>query len=106
MYFPRKSLFSLMVVGALFGSPALASVPASGAAGAMGHPPVVQLATLPQRPRPRRRVRGAKVRLIVWRAVRRMQAAAATFRAGRESVQPRLAPRDSYARGPPRSSVG
>jgi hypothetical protein len=104
MYIPRKSLFTVMLVGALFGSPALASVQAPGEHGGADHPPVIQLATIPQRPRLRRRVRGAKLRLIARRIGARVRSAAARIRAGRESVQPRLPPHDSYARGPPRSS--
>jgi hypothetical protein len=104
MYLPRKSLFSLTLLGALFGTPALASVHAAGAPGGFGHPPVIQVATLPQRVRLRRRVRRARLRLIVLRAGRGVGGAAAMIRAGRTGIQPRLPPHDCYARGPPRSS--
>ena len=106
MDLPRKSLSSLMLVGALFGTPALASIQASETPGAVGHPPVLQLATLPQRLRVRRRIRGATLRAIAWRIGCRVRGAAARIRAGRENVQPRLPPHDSYARGPPRSPGG
>lgn len=101
MYPPRKSLLPLTVVLALFGTPALASVQAPGAPGGVGHLPVIQLATLPRRLRLRRRVRGAKARAVAWRLGRRVRGAAARIRARCESIQPRLPPHDSYARGPP-----
>jgi hypothetical protein len=102
MHLPRKSLFSLTLLVALFGMPSLASVHAPGAPGGLGHPPLIQLATLPRRARLRRRVRGSKVRAVLWRARLRLRGAAGNLRAAGESVQPRLPPHDSYARGPPR----
>jgi hypothetical protein len=104
MHLPRKSSFTVMLVAALFGAPALASVQAPGAYGDGDHPPVIHLATLPSRTPLRRRVRGAKARLIGWRAGRWVRGAAARIRAGRETVQPRLPPHESFARGPPRPS--
>ncbi len=65
MYLSRKSLFLVTLAGALLGTSALASVRAPAAAGT-GHPPLRQVATLPSRVRVRRRVRGAKRRVIAW----------------------------------------
>jgi hypothetical protein len=104
MDLPRKSMFSLALVLALFGTPALASAQAPGAPGAVGHPPIVQLATLPRRVGLRRRVRGMKLRMITWRLGRRLRQPGVGTSAGSESIRPRLLPRDNYARGPPGSS--
>ena len=101
MHLPRRSWFTLMLVGALLGTPALASGRAPGAHSRVDHPLPIQLATLPSRRR-LRRTRRAKVRAIVWRTGRRMRAAG-MIRARRETVPRRLPPQDSYARGPPRS---
>jgi hypothetical protein len=101
MYLSRKSLLSMMLVAVSFGTPALASAQAPGAHGAVGHQAVIQLATLPRRTRLRRRVRRAKRRLIAWRTGGRVRGATETIRARRESLKPRLAPHDSYPRGPP-----
>ncbi|MCW3065783.1 MAG: hypothetical protein JWN32_2955 [Solirubrobacterales bacterium] len=104
MYLSRKSLFSVTLAVALFGTPAAAAVHAPGVPGVVSQPPVVQFATLPRRVRPRRRVRRAKVRVIAWWARPRMRGAAERVRSGRASVQPRLPPHESFARGPPRPS--
>jgi hypothetical protein len=101
---PRKSLFSVMLVAALLGTPALASAGASSTHGGVDHPPAMQLATLPLRTRTRRRARGAIERTIAWLSRRGARRAAPRIRAGRERVHPRLAPHDWNARGPPRSS--
>jgi len=100
----RKSVFSTMLVVALLGTPAVGSARAPVAHGGMGHPPLIQLATLPLRERPRRRVRSAKVRAIARRTGRRVRGAVARIRARHDSVRPRLSPHDWYARGPPQSS--
>jgi len=102
MYFPRKRLFPLILVGALLGTPALASARTAGAHTLADRPAAIQLATLTARKRSRRS-RGARVRTIVWRITRRVRGSGAV-RAGRVAVQPRVAPHDSYARGPPESS--
>lgn len=88
-----------MLVGALLGTPALGSGQAPGAHSRVDHPLAIQLATLPPRKR-LRRVRRAKVRAIVRWTGRRVPVAG-TIRARRETVQPRLPPQDSNARGPP-----
>ena len=95
MYPLRRRLFTAMLVGALLGT--YVSGPAGGAHSRVGHPFVVQFATCPARARRRRSRRG--VRAIWWRVARRVSAAGA--RAGRDTVRPRGAPADSYARGPP-----
>jgi hypothetical protein len=105
MNLPRKSLFSVMLVGALFGTPALASAPGAAGPGGSGHPPAIHLATLPQSEWRRRRIRGAKVRAIVRRFGRRAGGSVTAVRGRRERLHPRLPPHDSYARGPPRSSA-
>jgi hypothetical protein len=106
MYVSRKTLLSVTLIGALFGAPALTPVTAHGALGGLGHPPVVQPATLEPRSPSRRRLRRAKVRLIVWPPYRWLDEAATTMRARFKTVRPRPAPRDSYPRGPPPSSAG
>jgi hypothetical protein len=100
----RKSVFSTMLVVVLLGTPLLGSAQAPVAHGGMGHPPLIQLAILALRERPRRRVGSAKVRAIARRTGRRVRGAVARIRARHDSVRPRLPPHDSYARGPPRSS--
>lgn len=104
MYLNRKRRFSAMLVAALFAMPGLASAQGPGARGGVDHPPVIQLGTLPSRPRLRRRVRGVKLRILARLTGRRVRAAVARIRAGRESAQLRLPPHDSYARGSPPSS--
>jgi hypothetical protein len=106
MYLVRKSLFSAALVGALLGIPALATVQAPGAPGGAGHPPLLRLATLEQRVRVRRRVRGAKTRVIALWDRLRSRDTARTILARGELVQPRLPHHESYARGPPRASGG
>jgi hypothetical protein len=102
MYLPRKRLFHLILVGALLGTPALAAARTAGAHTLADRPPAIQLATLTARKRSRRR-RRARVRTIVWRIARRV-GDSGTSRADSGIVQPRLAPHDSYPRGPPRLS--
>lgn len=102
MYLPRKRLFPLILVGALLGTPALGAAHTAAAHTLADRPPAIQLATLTARKRSRRS-RRARVRTIVSRITRRVRGSGA-IRASRESVQPRLAPHDSYARGPPGSS--
>jgi hypothetical protein len=99
----RKTLAAAAVVLALFGVSAGGSARSLGAPGGPGHGPVVQLAVLQQRARPRRRVRGVKVRAILWRTVRRVSSAAARTRAPGARLRARLAPHDSWARGPPQA---
>lgn len=101
MHIRRKSLLSVIFVAALFGTPALASTQAPGAHGAVDHPLVVPLGTLPLRARLRRRVGSARVRAIARRTGRRVRGAVAGIRAARESFHSRLPLHDSYARGPP-----
>jgi hypothetical protein len=102
MYLPRKRLFPLILVGALLGTPALAAAHTAGAHTLADRPPAIQPATLTARKRSRRS-RRARVRTIVWRITRRARDSG-TSRADSETVQPRLAPHDSYARGPPGST--
>jgi hypothetical protein len=104
MDLPRKCMLSVALVVALFGTPALASAQAPGAPGGVGHPPIVQLGTLPRLVGLRRRVRGMKLRMIAWRLGRRMRQLGVGTNTGSESIRPRLLPRDKYARGPPGSS--
>ena len=106
MYLARKSLFSVTLVGALFGTPAHPPVQAPATPGGAGHPPLMQLATLPARVRVRRRIRGAKARVIALWDRLRLRDTAGTIRARGELVQPRLLPHESYARGPPRALDG
>jgi hypothetical protein len=101
MYLPRKRLFPLILVGALLGTPALSAAHTPGAHTLADRPPAIQLATLTSRKRSRRN-RRARVRAILWRLTRRARVVG-TIRAARETVRPRLAPHDSYARGPPGS---
>jgi hypothetical protein len=103
MNLPRKTLFVVPLAGAVLGTPALL-VRAPVAPGGGGHAPLLQVASLPARVR--RRVRGAKRRVIPWWNGLRVRDTARRIRASSESVKSRLAPHDSYARGPPRSSGG
>ena len=97
--FPRNRLFAVMVVGALLGTSALASGQASAAHSRVVGPLPAQFATLSTRKRARRR--RTRVRAIVERIGRRAHGAG-TIRPGRETVQSRRPPLDSFARGPPR----
>src|ERR1700745_3021387 len=103
MYLSRKSLLPLALVVGLFGSPTLAPAHAPGTPGGMAHPAVVQLATADGGIRRRRRVRGAIVRGILWRAVGYLRGAAGRSRPAGENLQARRPHHDSFARGPPRS---
>jgi hypothetical protein len=105
MHLPRKTLCVVTFAGALLGTPALASVRVPMAPGGVSHPPL-NLATLPSRLRVRRRGRGAKRRVIAWWNDLRARDASRTTRARSERLRPRLAPHDSYPRGPPRPSGG
>src|ERR1700744_5843749 len=87
MYLSRKSLLPLALVVGMFGTPALAPAHAPGAPGGGAHPPAVQLATADGGIRRRRRVRGAKVRGILWRAVSCLRGAASRTRPAGERVQ-------------------
>jgi hypothetical protein len=98
MHLHRKSMAAAALVLALFGVSAGGSARAPGG---QGHGPVVQLATLEQRARPRRRVRGGKVRATLWRTVRRVRDSTARTRAPGARLRPRLALHDAWARGPP-----
>lgn len=103
MHLSRKSFFSLMVIAALFG----ATTPAAGISGAatgLGHPPLIRIATLPAGMWPRHRRRRARARALAGRAGRRMHGVAGMVREWRETLQPRLPPHDSLARGPPRAA--
>src|SRR5580704_1118260 len=105
MYLSRKSLLPLplaLVVG-LFGTSTLTPVHVPGAPGGIAHPPVVQLATAERRMRRRRRIRGAKVRVVLRRALGGVRGAATRIRAAGERLRTRRPPHDSLARGPPRS---
>ena len=103
MNLPRKTVFVVTLAGAVLGTPALL-VRAPVAPGGAGHAPLRQVASLPARVRVRRRVRGAKRRAIPWRNGLSVAGIARRIRASSESARSRLAPHDSYARGPPRSS--
>jgi hypothetical protein len=98
----RKTLAAAALVLALVGASAGGSARALGAPGGMGHGPMVHLATLEQRARPRRGLHGGKVRAILWRTVRGVHSGAARIRARGAEFRARLAPHDSWARGPPR----
>jgi hypothetical protein len=102
MHLHRKTLAVAALVLALLGASAGRSARALGAAGGAGHGPVVQLATLEQRVRPRRRARGRKVRAVLWRTVRRVRTGEARTRTRGARLLARLPPHDSWARGPPR----
>jgi hypothetical protein len=106
MHLHRKPLAAAALVLALFGASAGGSARALGAPGGLGHGPIVQLATLEQRVRPRRRARGVKLRAILWRAVRRMRSGTAGTRAPGARLRARLALHDSWARAPPRALRG
>jgi hypothetical protein len=99
----RKTLAAAALAVALVGASA-GSMRAFGEAGDLGHGPMVQLATLEQRTWPRRRVRGDKVRGILWWIVRRVRSGAAATRARAGRLLARLPLHDSWARGPPRAS--
>src|SRR3954453_5170773 len=98
MYPLRRNLFPLILAGALFAPAAHAAQPAGPGP---GQGSVLQLATLPTRTRPRRRIQGAKVRAIAWWR-RRALGAATTGRAANAKVRPQLSTSDTSARGPPR----
>jgi hypothetical protein len=103
MHLHRKTLTAAALVLALFGLSAGGSARSLGAPGGLAHGPVVQLATLEQRARPRRRVRGVKVRAILSRTIRRVRSGTARTRPRGARLRARLAPHDSWARGPPRA---
>jgi hypothetical protein len=102
MHLHRRTLAAAALVLAVFGASAGGSGRALGTAGGLGHGPMVHLATLEQRTRPRRRVHGGKVRAILWRTVRWVRGGATWTRARGAELRARLAPHDSWARGPPR----
>src|ERR1700756_2954545 len=104
MYLSRKSLLPLALVFGLFGTPTLSPAHAPGAPGAMAYPPVVEFATADGGIRGRRRVRGAKVRRILWRAAVRLCGVAPSTPPAEQSVQPRRPRHHSFARAPPRSA--
>src|ERR1700722_20223702 len=99
MYPPRKSLLPLALVVGLFGTPTFASGHAAGRPGGVVHPAVVQLASDERGRGRRRRARGAKVRVILWRAVGRMRRAAVMIPAAGDGLRTRRPPHDSLARG-------
>src|SRR5712671_3305509 len=101
MHLHRKTLAAAALVLALFGASSDRSARSLGAPGGLGHGSMVQLATLEQRARPRRRVRGVKLRAILWRTVRRVRSGTVRTRPRASSPRARLAPYDSRARGPP-----
>jgi hypothetical protein len=103
MHLHRKTLAAAALVLALFGASADSSAHSLRAPGSVGHGSIVQVGTMAQRARPRRRVRGVKVRAILWRTVRRVRSGTARTRARGASLRARLAPHDSWARGPPRA---
>jgi hypothetical protein len=98
MHLHRKTVAAAALVLALFGVSAGGSARAPGG---QGHGPVVQLATLEQRVRPRRRIRGGKARAALWRTVRRVRHGAARSRAPGARLRLRLPLHDAWARGPP-----
>jgi hypothetical protein len=101
MHLHRKTLAAAALVLALVGASAGGSARAFGAAGGLGHGPVVQMVAVEQRVRG---VRGGKVRAILSRIVRRVRIGAARTRAHGAGLLARLAPHESWARGPPRAS--
>jgi hypothetical protein len=103
MYLARKSLLPLALVVGLFGTPTLTAVHVPGAPGGVAHPPAVQLAAAERGTRRRRQIQGAKVRVVLRRAVSGLRDAAKRIRVADERLQTRRAPHDSSARGPPRS---
>jgi hypothetical protein len=103
MHLPRKSLVGLIVIAALFGATTAPAAGMSGAATGLGHAPIIHIATIPAGIRQRRRRRGARARSIAWRAVRRMGGVRRMVRMRRETLQPRVPPHESLARGPPRT---
>src|SRR5258708_34037092 len=103
MHLHRKTLAAAALVLALFGASADRSARSLRAPGGLGHGSMVQLATLEQRARPRRRVRGVKLRAILWRTARRVRSGTARTRARASSLRARLGPHAPEARGPPRA---
>jgi hypothetical protein len=101
MHLHRKTLAAAALVLALFGVSAGGSARALGTPGGQGHGPMVQLAALVQRVRPRRGVRGGKVRATLWRTVCRIRHGTARTRAPGARLRPRVAPHNAWARGPP-----
>lgn len=91
----------MTLVLALVGTPALASAQGPIGPSGTGHPPMVQLATLPGPLRLRRRSRAGRVRRIMRWIGHRQPGSRPTLGTRRQSIQPRLPPDDSYARGPP-----
>ena len=103
MYLCRKSLLSLALVAGLFGTPTLTSVHVPGGPGGVAHPPAVQLAAAERGLRRRRKIRGAKVRVVLRRLVGGLRSATKRIRAVGKRLQTRRPPHDSFARAPPRS---
>lgn len=104
MYLSRKSLVPLALAVGLFGTPALAPVHIPGASGGAAHPLVVQVAADERGIRRRRKIRGAKLRFVLRRAVAAVLGAGTRIRAAGQRTETRRPPHDWFARGPPRSS--
>ena len=102
MYLSRKSLLPLALVVGLFGTATLAPAHAPGTPGGAMHLPAVQLATADGGIRRRRRVRGAKLRAILWWAIGRRRRAADRSDPALERLPAERSRHDWLARGPPR----
>ena len=98
MLLVRKPSFVASLVVALLGTAAFPPAPA--AHGGAGRPPIVELAVLPRRPRVRRPILFAGVRVIALRILG-LRPGLVALRARGQNVCPRPPLRDSYARGPP-----
>ena len=94
----RRPSFVASLVVALLGTAAFP--PALAAHGGAVRPPITELAILPRRPRVRRLIRFAGVRVIALRILGLRQGLEA-LRARGQNVCPRPPLRDCYARGPP-----
>jgi hypothetical protein len=103
MYLSRKSLLPLTLVVGLFGTPTLTAVHLPGAPGGVAHPPAVQLAAAERGTRRGRRIRRAKVRVVLSLTVSGLRGAAKRIRGADEHLQTRRPPHNSLARGPPHS---
>src|ERR1700759_474722 len=103
MYLSRKSLLPLALVVGLFGTPTLTQAHVPGASGGLAHPPAVQLAAAEPRTRRQRQTRGAKVRVVLRRAVGGVRGAVTRIGAAGGGPPSRRPSHEPVARGPPRS---
>jgi hypothetical protein len=100
MLLSRKSSLAAPLVVSLVATLALPVRPILPGHGASGQPPALAFAVLPRRPRVRRRLRSAGIRVVALR-IRDGRQRLLALRARGQTLYPRLPLRDSYPRGPP-----